>query len=92
MDSVFVLQHVHTLPGGVEDVKMIGVYRTEEAAMSAVRRLGAVPGFKEYPTVIKRKNVEARDGFFLSRYQLDTDHWREGFVTRVGDGEYDRRR
>jgi hypothetical protein len=39
MESVFVLQHLHLLPTGEEDVKLLGVYRSLEGAYSAVERL-----------------------------------------------------
>lgn len=43
--SVFVVLHVHVLPGDVEDIKMIGVYRTEAAAHAVIDRLGSSPAF-----------------------------------------------
>ncbi len=64
MTSVFVLQHVHELAGGVEDIKLIGVYSSREKAQAAVARLGRVPGF-----------VEAPDGFHIDEYRVDQDHW-----------------
>jgi len=42
MERVFVVTHSHTLPGGIEDVKMIGVYRTLDAAKVALHAWGAV--------------------------------------------------
>ena len=81
MDSVFVVMHVHTLPGGAEDVKMIGVYRSVDAAKLAIRRLSVMPGFVEHPTIIDPDTTDESDGFFISQYQLDSDHWGEGFFT-----------
>ena len=68
--NVFVLQHVHELDEDREDVKFIGVYATEEGAQAAVKRLSFQPGFRDTP-----------DGFHVERYQVDEDHWTEGFVT-----------
>lgn len=72
---VFVVQHVHELKGDDEDVKLIGVYSTEENARAAVARLSLQPGFRE-----------SASGFHVDRYTVDKDHWAEGFVTvRPGD-------
>lgn len=69
-ESVYVVQHVHLLPTGEEDVKLIGVYSTLERAEAAVSRAKARRGF-----------AEAVDGFSIGRYALDEDHWTEGYVT-----------
>jgi len=89
VDSVFVVQHSHTLPGGVEDVKIIGVYRTVEAAHAAADRIRGQPGFSKHPNVIDPGVTDEADGFYIDEYQLDQDHWTEGFVTLAGDREYD---
>lgn len=70
MKSVFVVQHVHELPSGEEDVKFIGVYSSMKRAEAAVLRLSRKPGFIDHPTT-----------FHIDEYELDTDHWVEGFVT-----------
>lgn len=69
MSSVFVLQHVHSMDDGTEDVKFIGVYSTREKAEVAVTRLGRVPGFSDAP-----------DGFHIDEYRVDQDQWVEGYV------------
>ncbi len=70
MVTVFLVQHIHVLEGGEEDVKVIGVYRSMTEARSAVTRLGHHAGFRD-----------ARDGFHIDKYRLNEDHWREGYVT-----------
>lgn len=70
MASVFVLQHVHVLDDGNEDVKFIGVYSSRETAEGAVARLSRLPGFSDAP-----------DGFHVDEYRVDQDHWVEGYVT-----------
>lgn len=70
MPRVHVLQHTHELAGGIEDVKLIGVYSSREKAQAAVARLVRVPGFADAPS-----------GFHIDEYQLDKDHWVEGYVT-----------
>jgi hypothetical protein len=64
------LQHVHCLEDGEEDVKLIGVYSSLENAQAAVRRLSLAPGFSE-----------ALTGFHIDEYQIDKDQWVEGFST-----------
>ena len=70
MDAVYVVQHVHIINDDEEDVKMIGVYSNEQLAQEAVARLRSQPGFCDVP-----------DGFHIDRYELNKDHWTEGFVT-----------
>lgn len=68
MDEVVLLWHVHQVDGE-EDSKLIGVYRTEEDACAAIERLRTKPGF-----------AQTVQGFQHERYQLNVDHWTEGFV------------
>jgi hypothetical protein len=73
MTKVYVLQHEHVADDGTEDVKLIGVYSSQDNAQAAIERLRQVPGFSEAP-----------DGFHLDEYQVDMDHWVEGYVTVAG--------
>jgi hypothetical protein len=68
--KVYVLQHVHSLEDGEEDVKFIGVYSSRENAEAAIIRLGQAPGF-----------ADALDGFYIDEYQVDKDQWVEGYST-----------
>ncbi len=68
MLSVFVVQHSHSSAHDVEDVKLIGVYSSQAQAETAVTRLGRFPGFSVAP-----------DGFTIDEYQIDQDHWIEGY-------------
>lgn len=70
MESVFLLWHVHEIPDQDDDEKLIGVYRTEADAQAAIIRLKEQPGFSE-----------TSEGFLIDKYQLNQDHWTEGFVT-----------
>ena len=74
MKRVFILQHVHQLDNDNEDVKFIGVYSSRENAEDAVDRLSLQPGFREN-----------RGGFDIDEYEIDADHWTEGYVTLQGD-------
>jgi hypothetical protein len=71
--DLFVVQHLHVLDDGEEDVKFIGVYSTRDAALLAVGRLGLKPGFRETP-----------EGFSIDPYTLDEDSWQDGYSTVVG--------
>ena len=66
--TVFVLQHARPRDDGEESVKLIGVYSSRAAAEAAIARLRQQPGFSEWP-----------DEFHLDPYELDVDHWTEGF-------------
>jgi len=68
--QVFVVQHVHVLADGAEDVKFIGVYSSELSAKGAIKRLREVAGFRDH-----------RDDFVVDCYEVDKDHWTEGFTT-----------
>jgi hypothetical protein len=67
--SVFIVHHSYGLDG-CDETKLIGVYSSREQADAAVLRASALPGFSGRP-----------DGFSCDEYDLDIDHWREGFVT-----------
>lgn len=68
MDTVYVMHHVRSDDEYGEDAKLIGVYRSREAAAAAVTRLLVQPGFRDHPS-----------GFQTDAYALDQDHWSEGF-------------
>lgn len=70
MTTVYVLQHVHTMEDGAEDVKFIGVYSSRENAQAAITRLGQTPGFSD-----------TLAGFHIDEYQVDKDQWVEGYST-----------
>lgn len=73
MDShmdLFVVEHLHIQDSGDEDVKLIGIYSTKEAARQAVERLKLKPGFCDTP-----------DGFSINLHILDEDNWTEGYAT-----------
>lgn len=70
MANVYVLQHVHSMQHGSEDVKLIGVSSSRENVQAAAARVGRSPGFSDAP-----------DGFHIDEYQLDKDQWIEGYST-----------
>lgn len=71
-ESVFLLWHLRE-PDGNEDELLIGVYRTEADAKSAIERLRSKAGF-----------VGAPEGFRINRYELNRDHWEEGYDVVTG--------
>ncbi len=73
--EVYVLQHIHTFGDADEDVKLIGVYSTNDRANEAIQRLKKLPGFQDLP-----------DGFSIDRYRIDVDHWTEGYLTIPHNG------
>lgn len=69
-EAVWVLHHVAREGTDDEDVKFIGVYSSQQKAEEAAESLRVKPGFREHP-----------DSFHIERYEIDVDHWVEGFVT-----------
>ena len=68
--NVYLLQHVHLLEDGAEDVKIVGLYSSRESAEAAITRLSRVAGFSDAPA-----------GFHVDEYVLDHDQWVEGYST-----------
>lgn len=68
---VHILWHGDDLREGSPELKLLGVYSTENAAKDRIDRClqGRVPGFAEHP-----------DHFLISRYEIDKDQWVEGYV------------
>jgi homoserine kinase type II len=66
MDRVYLLQHERP---DTEDVKTVGIYSSRADARAAVQRVLQQPGFCDYP-----------GGFSIDAYELNKDHWAEGFV------------
>ncbi len=71
--NVYIVQHVHALDDGDEDVKFIGVYSSKDRAEATVGRLSLQPGFSDSP-----------DGFTIDAYGIDQDQWVEGFIQVAG--------
>ena len=69
---VYVLQHSYDL-GGCDETKLIGVYASTTSAEAAIQRLRLQPGFRDHG-----------DHFTVDAYELDNDHWTEGFTTDRG--------
>jgi hypothetical protein len=69
MRTAHLLWHVREDDHYKEDAKLIGAYSSPEAAAAAVSRVKDQPGFVEYVA-----------GFEVSAYEIDKDHWAEGFI------------
>jgi len=67
------LWHTHVLDDGGEDVKLFGIYATEEQAQRRLAQAQTLPRFRD-----------ARDGFELSACGPDGDAWTEAHVHRDG--------
>ncbi|MFI7469189.1 hypothetical protein [Nonomuraea sp. NPDC049646] len=52
-----------------DDVKLLGVYSSEERARRRVAEARALPGFRDEP-----------DCFWYGEVELDADAWTDGFV------------
>jgi len=70
MKTVFVVFHVAREDEPDEDIKLIGVYSDRQLAIAATTDLKDLPGFRDYP-----------NGFHIDEYQVDKNHWVEGFIS-----------
>jgi hypothetical protein len=68
--KVYLLWHVNHIKLDNDDYKLIGVYSTRASALRAKKRTAKLPGFRKAPR-----------GFHISPYEIDKDHWEEGFIT-----------
>jgi hypothetical protein len=69
MSDAFILFHTRKTDETFSDIKIIGVFSSENAAQQAELELRTKPGFERFP-----------DGFTIDRYTIDQSHWTEGFV------------
>ncbi len=67
-DAVFVLWFVREFEDRDDHEMLIGVYRTEDDARAAIARVAGKPGFVDFP-----------DGFQICPYELNADHWTDGY-------------
>jgi hypothetical protein len=74
--SIQLLWFVRERDQGEDTELLIGVYETEQLAQAAIERLRGQPGFVRYP-----------QGFQICSYELNKDHWTEGFARMLGDQE-----
>ena len=72
--TVYMLHHVHEFDDGHEDVKLIGVFSSEQHARDALAQVKDQPGFRECP-----------EGFEISESVVDRLGWVEGYVTLKPD-------
>lgn len=68
MSQIFVLLHEYEASDGTGDLKLIGVFSTEETAQAAIKQLRKQPGFKQH-----------YKGFVIEACELDQAQWAEGF-------------
>jgi hypothetical protein len=69
-DVVHLLWFAKEMPEGEDDIELlVGVYSSEAEAKAAIERVKNKHGFAEF-----------QEGFQISPYQLNRDHWDEGFV------------
>lgn len=69
-EIVHLLWFVKEMPEGEEDIELlIGVYSSEAEARAAIERVKDKRGFADF-----------REGFQICPYELNRDHWTEGFI------------
>ena len=62
--SIYIVHNVRAEAGHPDDVRMIGVYSSKDAAKNAVQRARMQPDFRRFPTGLK-----------ISKHALDKDLW-----------------
>ena len=68
-ETIHLLWFVKEVPEGQEDIELlIGVYSSEGEAKAAIDRLKDKRGFADF-----------REGFQICPYELNHDHWIDGF-------------
>jgi homoserine kinase type II len=68
-NTVHLLWFVNEIPECEDAELLIGVYSSEAEAKAAIQRLKDQKGFADFP-----------DGFQIHPYELNRDHWTEGFI------------
>jgi hypothetical protein len=73
--KVYLLWHTHLFPCDddeepEEDVKLLGVYASAQAAEARIVQARELPGFCDVP-----------DGFEVSEYTVGKDNWDRGYKT-----------
>lgn len=67
MKIVYLLQHLRE-EDDYEDIKLIGIFSSEDKANESKKKHACLPGFNESP-----------EGFSIDEYKIDQDFWNEGF-------------
>jgi len=70
MNVVHLLSHIRGNDEYGDDAKLIGAYSSSDSASAAIDRLKERPGFADWPA-----------GFTIDNYEIDKDHWVEGFLS-----------
>jgi len=74
--KVYMLWHSYVKESGVEDVKLVGVYSSEERAKEGLKQVRSQPGFRDHP-----------EGFEIDGMRLDLTGWSGGFAAPGEDDE-----
>ena len=46
-----------------------------------LERLKILPGFRDHPDLVRPEIENDTSGFYIGEYELDKDHWPQGFAT-----------
>ncbi|WP_239616848.1 DUF7336 domain-containing protein [Cohnella mopanensis] len=70
MNHIYILEHSYEI-GDFDETKLIGVYSSRDLAQKAIDKYIKLPGFNKYHL----------DCFHIEKYEINKDHWEEGFIT-----------
>ncbi len=79
--NIFVMRHIHRISDQQEDTTFISVYRSADAAPTAVARLRRQPGCCKHHNIIDPRVDEDVQGFCIDAYMLDHRRCCEGYVS-----------
>ncbi len=70
LKEVYILHHVRQPGEEEEDVKLLGVFSSEELAQKSIEKYKKMEGFEDF-----------QEGFSIDKYIVDKMEWGEGFIT-----------
>lgn len=70
MEHIYLVQHCYEV-NDVDEIKLIGIFSTEELANNAINDLIDKPGFKTLP----------KECFTISNLKIDEYSWKDGFIS-----------
>ncbi len=81
MEKVYLLQHCYEyeVMDGInkEESKIIGIYSSRTKAEQVIEKFKLKKGFNRFPI----------DCFCIDEYEINQDHWCDGFIIDSGIGE-----
>lgn len=68
MQIVYLLHHYYETEFGCDEVKILGIFSSQQEAETAIKTYLDLPGFRD-----------RKDDFYIDAYELNKKRWIEGF-------------